>query len=102
MQFFALKKPTFFHVLAHRSVTIYYALSLLFRIEHLFLTRGIVISKKKRDLDMENIGSTIVEVLKEADTFLKNNQPKGYLIQKVETNSTGNEMRTNIEFHPFR
>ena len=51
---------------------------------------------------MENIGSTIVEVLKEAETFLKNNQPKGYLIQKVETNSTGNEMRTNIEFHPFR
>ena len=51
---------------------------------------------------MENIGSTIVEVLKEAETFLKNNQPKGYLIQKVETNSAGNEMRTNIEFHPFR
>ena len=49
-----------------------------------------------------NFQTLIAEVLRDAQSFLQNNQPKGYLIQKIETNSSGNEMRTNIEFHPFR
>ena len=70
-------------------------------LEHLFLSKGIVINKKKRDFD-ENIELIIADVLKEAQTFLANNQAKGFLIQKIEASANGSEIRTNVEFHPFK
>lgn len=68
-------------------------------LEHLLLAHGIGIKRKKKDLvnDVENIEAVISSVLHEAHDFLNNQQPKGFILQKVD-----GELVTNTEFHPFK